>query len=123
MQESTQTEKPVGTSNPELLKQKHPASVFFLLDALERYEQLPLKKVKEITLEIALIGQNGLDYADSSKKYRLQTLAGESFSGLHMMCLMFAGFKRFAPEHDVSMDLEEPFLTALQLYDAKKKNE
>jgi hypothetical protein len=30
--------------------------------------------------------------------------------------LMFAGFKRIAPEHDVGMDLEEPFLTALQLH-------
>ncbi|MEI8314719.1 MAG: tetratricopeptide repeat protein [Verrucomicrobiota bacterium] len=119
-QQATQSEKPVGTTNPELLKQNHPAAVFFLLDALERYEQLPIKKIKEITLEIALIGRNGLDYADSTKKYRPQTLAGESFSGLHLMCLMFAGFKRFAPEHDVSMDLEKPFLTALEIYNAKK---
>lgn len=119
-QEATQTEKPEGTTNPELLKQNHPAAIWFLLDALERYEQLPLRKIKEVALEIALIGRSGLDYADSSKKYRLQTLPGESFSGLHLMCLMFAGFKRFAPEDDVSMDLEEPFLTALQLFDAKK---
>ena len=31
------------------------------------------------------------------------------------MCLMYAGFKRVAPEQDVGMDLEEPFLNALQL--------
>jgi tetratricopeptide (TPR) repeat protein len=119
-QPAVTTEKPEGTTNPELLKQNHPAAVWFLLDALERYEQLPIKRVKEVALEIALIGRDGLDYADPTKKYRLQNLPGESFSGLHLMCLMFAGFKRFAPEHDVDMNLEEPFLTALQLLAAKK---
>ena len=32
------------------------------------------------------------------------------------MCLMCAGFKRVAPEHDVQMDLEDSFLTALQMH-------
>jgi hypothetical protein len=32
------------------------------------------------------------------------------------MCLMFAGFKRIAPEHDLHMDLHEPFLTALEMF-------
>jgi len=32
------------------------------------------------------------------------------------MCLMFAGFKRVAPEQDVGIDLEEPFLAALSLH-------
>ena len=44
---------------------------------------------------------------------------GETFSGLQLMCLMHAGFKRIAPEHDTGMDLEEPFLTALQMYQSK----
>ena len=39
------------------------------------------------------------------------------FFGLHMMCLMFAGFKRVVPEADGGMDLEEPFLTALELFE------
>ena len=118
--DTNQTENPEGTTNPELLKQNHPPAIWFLLDALERYEQLPLRQIKEIALEIALLGRNGLDYADASKKYRLKALPDESFSGLHLMCLMFAGFKRFAPEHDVDMNLEEPFLTALQLFQARK---
>jgi hypothetical protein len=37
-------------------------------------------------------------------------------SGLHLMCLMYAGFKRVAPEHEVQMDLNDPFLTALQMH-------
>ena len=31
------------------------------------------------------------------------------------MCLMYAGFKRVAPEQDVQMDLNDSFLTALQM--------
>jgi len=34
---------------------------------------------------------------------------------------MYAGFSRFAPEQNLSMDLEEPFRAALQLYDIKKR--
>jgi hypothetical protein len=35
---------------------------------------------------------------------------------------MFAGFKRVAPEEDVGMDLNEPFLTALQLHESGEEN-
>jgi hypothetical protein len=44
----------------------------------------------------------------------------ENFSGLHLMCLMYAGFKQVAPEHDLHMDLNEPFLTALEMFENEK---
>ncbi len=47
----------------------------------------------------------------------MKSLPGEKFSGLHLMCLMYAGFKRIAPEHDLQMDLHEPFLTALEMFE------
>jgi hypothetical protein len=115
-------EKPEGTTNAELLRAKHPAAVWYLLDALQRYEALPIDKVREIAFEIAILGRSGLDYGDAEKKYRLKSLTGESFSGLQLMCLMFAGFKRFAPDQDVGVDLEEPFLQALQLLNAQRGN-
>jgi hypothetical protein len=37
---------------------------------------------------------------------------------LHLMCLMYAGFKRIAPEQDTAMDLTEPWITALELFNA-----
>jgi hypothetical protein len=46
----------------------------------------------------------------------LKSLPGEKFSGLNLMCLMYAGFKRIAPEHDLQMDLHEPFLIALEMF-------
>jgi hypothetical protein len=45
-----------------------------------------------------------------------RSIPGETFSGLHLMCLMHAGFKRIAPEQNTGMDLEGPFLTALELH-------
>ncbi|MFZ4774886.1 MAG: tetratricopeptide repeat protein [Terrimicrobiaceae bacterium] len=105
-----------GTTNPGLLKQKYPAAVWFLLAALKRYSSLPVEKVREIAFEIALLGQRGLDYASPEAKYTLRSLPGESFSGLQLMCLMHAGFQQIAPEHETGMDLAEPFLMALELF-------
>ncbi|MEY4813059.1 MAG: hypothetical protein RLZZ162_132, partial [Verrucomicrobiota bacterium] len=109
-----------GTSNPELLRAKHPAAVWFLLDVLKRYARLPDEDVRTIALEVALAGREGLDYASPEKKYRVRALPGETFSGLEMMCLMHAGFKRLAPGEDTGMNLNEPFLTALELFNGQQ---
>jgi tetratricopeptide (TPR) repeat protein len=42
-----------GPTNPELLQEKHPAAVWHLLDALKRFENLDVRRVGEITFEIA----------------------------------------------------------------------
>jgi Flp pilus assembly protein TadD len=111
-----------GTTNPALLTAKQPAAVFYFLDAFKRFDAMTPEQVRTVAFEIALLGRNGLDYAMPDEKYELRALPDRKFSGLHLMCLMFAGFKRVAPEHDVGMDLNEPFLTALELFNAKKKN-
>ena len=43
------------------------------------------------------------------------------FSGLQLMCLMYAGFKRIAPDQDTGMDLNEPWITALELFNVGKR--
>ncbi|GAH06635.1 unnamed protein product [marine sediment metagenome] len=79
------------------------------------------EEIKALSFEIGMLGSSGLDYTSPDKKHTLRNCPGEKFSGLQLMCLMYAGFSRFAPEQNLSMDLEEPFRTALQLYDAKKE--
>ena len=74
------------------------------------------EQIRDVAYEIALLGRNGLDYAAPDEKYELRALPDRKFSGLHLMCLMFAGFKRVAPEHEVQMDLNDPFLAALQMH-------
>lgn len=59
----------------------------------------------------------------TSKNRRHLEFEGTLPCGLHLMRLMYAAFKRVAPEHEVQMDLNDPFLTALQVYrkrDARK---
>jgi hypothetical protein len=106
-----------GTTNPELLKQKQPTAIFYFLDAFKRFETMTPEQVRDVAFEIALLGKNGLDYASPDEQYDLRTLPDQQFSGLHLMCLMYAGFKRVAPELDLGMDLNEPFLTALSLFE------
>ena len=36
------------------------------------------------------------------------------------MCLMYAGFKRDSPDQDKGMDLKEPWISALGLFNAGK---
>jgi hypothetical protein len=113
--------KPKEKTTPELLKKNHPAAVWYLLGALERFDSMTEEKIKELSFEIGMLGRNGLDHSSPDQKYTLNNCPGENFSGLQLMCLMYAGFNRFAPEQDIGMDLEAPFHTALQLYDAKKE--
>jgi hypothetical protein len=111
-----------GTTNPELLRQKHPAAVWFLLDALKRFASMDAGQVRAIAFEIALLGRSGLDYASSEKKYTLRSIPGETLSGLQLMCLMYAGFKRIAPEVDSGVDLEEPWHQALALFETNGRD-
>jgi tetratricopeptide (TPR) repeat protein len=109
-----------GTTNPKLLKSKNPAAVYFFLDAFKQFDALTPEQVSAVAQEIAVLGRNGLDYASPDEKYVLRSLPNRKFSGLHLMCLMFAGFKRVAPEHDLQMNLEEPFLAALEIYQERR---
>lgn len=77
--------------------------------------------MREITFEVARVGQNGIDYASSDKQYTLLSLPDEVFTGLQLMCLMHAGFKRLAPDADTGMDLDAPFLKALELFQQGKR--
>ena len=49
-----------GPTNPELLQEKHPAAVWHLLDALNRFDSLDPRRVGEITFEVAHLGREPL---------------------------------------------------------------
>ena len=66
--------RPQGTTNPELLRSLDITSTMYLLAALQRFEKLPVSKVKQVAFEIAVMGMSGLDYAASEKKHRLACL-------------------------------------------------
>lgn len=69
----------------------------FLTNQSENTLSKRLEKKREIALEITLLGQ----------------------SGLEAIRLMYADFKRVAHESAVGMNLDEPFLTALELFHSR----
>jgi len=59
----------------------------------------------------------------TEQKYTLSAYPSESLSGLQLMCLMYAAFNRIAPDQATGMDLNEPWITALELFHVDKRSE
>ena len=73
---------PKGATNPELLRSRNIASIMHIVAAMEQFEKLPKKQVQQIAFEIGVLGMSGFDYASSAKKYHLNSVPSEKFSGL-----------------------------------------
>lgn len=98
-------------------------AVWHLLAALERFDRMTPDAIHGVALEIAQLSQVGLDYSSSEAKYTFTACPGETFTGLQLMCLMYAGFQRFAPQQDTALDLHEPYLAARKMHEVKKGGE
>ncbi len=94
-------------------------AVMYCLDALEKFDAMTPEQVQAITLEIALLGQQGLDTNDSTPKYSLSSLPG-NFTGLQLVSIMYVGFQHIAPGRDVGFDLSQEYETAQQLFSRKQ---
>lgn len=89
-------------------------AVFYCLDALKKFGEMNLNKVKTVAFEIAVLGQSGLDINDPGEKYTLQSLPG-NYSGLHLVALMYVGFKMLNPSLDGGIDLSREYAHARAL--------
>jgi hypothetical protein len=110
-----------GSSNPELLARKSPAAVFYFLDILKHLDRMDVETVQHVAADAALAGKDGLDYGDPDKRYHVPAYGEEMLSGLEVMCIMYAAFKRVAPERDISIDLHDAYAKALALHEARKR--
>jgi hypothetical protein len=77
--------------------------VQYIADALAWFEELGPRRREEIALEIALLGQHGLDIVDPAPKYSLQAIPG-SFCGLRLLAIMYAAFRQIDPAIDIGAD-------------------
>jgi len=91
-----------------------PDALAFCLDAVARFRQMPRERVQQITFEIAMLGTKGINPNDPDVLYSLKTLPG-SFSGLHLLCLEYAGFKILDPSVDIGFDLSKEYAQAMRL--------
>jgi tetratricopeptide (TPR) repeat protein len=90
-------------------------AVFYLLDAMRLFRRKSLEEIQEITFEIGMLGQHGLDINDPQETHVLRALPGRTFSALELVCIMYAGFKRIEPGMDIGVDLGEEWGMAERL--------
>ncbi|MGC9261278.1 MAG: tetratricopeptide repeat protein [Phycisphaerae bacterium] len=93
-------------------------AVMYLVGALEKFGGMATSEVQKIAFEIGKMGQTGLDVNSPDQKYRLRTLPGQ-FSGLHLVCLMYAAFKIINPSMDIGMDFSKEYQMAKTLHGKK----
>jgi hypothetical protein len=84
-------------------------------DALRMFEAMPKEEVQCITMEIAMLGAKGFSVNDPSKKYQLRSLPGD-FTGLHLLCLEYVGFKIIDPTVDIGFDIAAEYAEARRMY-------
>jgi tetratricopeptide (TPR) repeat protein len=86
-------------------------AVQYMKDALDRFKSMELAQIRNLALELAMLGSKGLDINDPAKKYRIQSWSGE-FTGLHVISAMYAAFQQFAPDTDIGIDLSKEYRMA-----------
>jgi len=91
-------------------------AVFYQQDALRLFCWKSLHEDQEITFEIGIQGQHGLDINDSRETRRPAGAAGgRTFSALQLICIMYAGFKQIEPGMDIGVELGEEWGMAERL--------
>jgi Flp pilus assembly protein TadD len=91
-----------------------PDVMMYITGALDKFANLSINDVQAIGVEIAILGQSGLDINDPDKKYSLRSLPGK-FSGLHLCSIMYAAFRQFAPGENVGIDFSKEYDAAISM--------
>lgn len=94
--------------------------VFYILGALEKFEAMGAEKTKEVAVEIAFLGREGLDINDPEPRYTLRSMPGE-FSGLQLVAMMYTAFQELNPNLPPVMDLSEEYKAALGMSSMRQK--
>lgn len=72
------------------------AVVMFMVDALQVFSAMEPSKIKEVALEIALLGTQGI--SPDKKGYKLHHVPGKTFSGYHLLAYYYVSWKLAIPE-------------------------
>lgn len=94
------------------LTTEKPEAYTFCLDALRRFENKSRDEIFTIISEISLLGMNGIDHTTPGKTYTIKAYPGETFSGLHLLCIMYVGFKLYDPSVNCGLDFAEAYAMA-----------
>jgi hypothetical protein len=70
-----------------------------MIGAMKRFAEIPHEQVGRAVMEIAQLGETGLEINNPLKRYSLTNLEGD-FSGLQLLCYMHVGMALFDPDMD-----------------------
>lgn len=85
----------------------------YISNALAVFEKQGPEARQAIALEIALLGNQGLDINNPEQKHSLKSLPGQ-FSGLHLLSIMYAAFRQIDPAMELGMDFEAEYQAAME---------
>ena len=90
----------------------------YMVGALQRFAGMTQAQISQIAGEIALLGQTGIDYTDSARKYTLRFLPDETFSGLQLLSIMYVGYQLLDPTLNTGLPFANPYRQAQSMYQA-----
>jgi len=85
-----------------------PDVVEYMIGAMKRFAEIPREQVGRVTLEIARLGETGLEINNPAKRYSLTNIEGD-FSGLQLLCYMHVGMALFSPKVDCGSGLQREY--------------
>jgi tetratricopeptide (TPR) repeat protein len=117
----TPAQTPLATKShfeTEPLREASSETFKYCLDALKRFQGKTREEIFKVASEIGLLGTSGIDHTTVGKSYTLKTLPGETFAGLHLLCLMYVGFKIIEPTLDTGLDFKDAYEMALEVHNS-----
>ena len=90
----------------------------YMQAALDRFAKLEQAKVRQIVMDIALLGRNGLAINEPAVRYTLENLEGE-ISGLALLAYMHVGYRMFDPKGDAGTGLDHEYEAAVKMRRAR----
>lgn len=93
-------------------------AVFYMQGAMDDFSKKSKQEIGQLVMEIALLGQNGLQINNPDMRYTLKNLPGD-FSGLQLISIMHAGIRLLDPKAETGTGLDREYELALAMH-AKK---
>jgi hypothetical protein len=87
-------------------------AVMYMRGAMEDFAKMPREQVGRVVMEIATLGENGLQINDPNVRYTLRNKPGD-YSGLHLLAMMHVGLKLFDANADSGSGLDREYAAAL----------
>jgi hypothetical protein len=113
-------EQPSGT---RIDYSKEPAGqaavTMYCLSALQHFEDKDLDEIQKVGFEIGLLGQQGIDPSNQSKKYTLKSIPSKEFTGLQLLTYMYPAFQVIDPFLDTGLEFKKEYEAAKKLHEKK----